>query len=79
MQKVQEWLQDNLGIILGVCVGIAVIEVWVPSPRPSRCSVLPDCPCSVGVLVEAEAHQLIEALLLPNGTHGGVPRYCHRN
>lgn len=27
MEKVQEWLQDNLGIILGVCVGIAVIEL----------------------------------------------------
>ncbi|XP_035885165.1 CD82 antigen [Phyllostomus discolor] len=27
MQKVQEWLQDNLGIILGVCVGIAFIEL----------------------------------------------------
>ncbi|XP_054443094.1 CD82 antigen [Pteronotus mesoamericanus] len=27
MQKVEAWLQDNLGIILGVCVGIAVIEL----------------------------------------------------
>ncbi|XP_036924942.1 CD82 antigen [Sturnira hondurensis] len=27
MQKVQKWLQDNLGIILGMCVGIAVIEL----------------------------------------------------
>lgn len=27
MQKVQQWLQDNLGIILGVCVGIALIEL----------------------------------------------------
>lgn len=27
MKKVQEWLQDNLGIILGVCVGIALIEL----------------------------------------------------
>lgn len=25
--KVQAWLQDNLGIILGVCVGVAVIEL----------------------------------------------------
>ncbi|XP_004683626.1 PREDICTED: CD82 antigen [Condylura cristata] len=27
MEKVQQWLQDNLGIILGVCLGIAVIEL----------------------------------------------------
>uniref|UniRef100_A0A8D2ADA2 Tetraspanin n=2 Tax=Sus scrofa TaxID=9823 RepID=A0A8D2ADA2_PIG len=26
MEKVQAWLQENLGIILGVCVGVAVIE-----------------------------------------------------
>ncbi|XP_049746915.1 CD82 antigen [Elephas maximus indicus] len=27
MKRVQEWLQENLGIILGVCLGVAVIEV----------------------------------------------------
>ncbi|XP_061059260.1 CD82 antigen [Eubalaena glacialis] len=27
MDKVQAWLQENLGVILGVCVGIAVIEL----------------------------------------------------
>ncbi|KAM5224265.1 CD82 antigen isoform 2-T2 [Hipposideros larvatus] len=27
MEKVQKWLQDNLGVILGVCVGVAVIEL----------------------------------------------------
>ncbi|XP_069479413.1 CD82 antigen [Ambystoma mexicanum] len=27
MQQVQNWLQDNIGIILGVCVGVAVIEL----------------------------------------------------
>ncbi|KAG8507733.1 CD82 antigen, partial [Galemys pyrenaicus] len=27
MEKVQEWLQSNLGVILGVCVGVAVIEL----------------------------------------------------
>ncbi|KAG8548432.1 hypothetical protein GDO81_025370 [Engystomops pustulosus] len=27
MQKVESWLQDNLAIILGVCVGVAVIEL----------------------------------------------------
>ncbi|KAK1335705.1 hypothetical protein QTO34_003498 [Cnephaeus nilssonii] len=27
MEKVQSWLQDNLGTILGVCVGVAVIEL----------------------------------------------------
>ncbi|XP_037378314.1 CD82 antigen [Talpa occidentalis] len=27
MKKVQEWLQNNLGIILGVCVGVALIEL----------------------------------------------------
>ncbi|KAB1272766.1 CD82 antigen [Camelus dromedarius] len=27
MKKVQAWLQENLGIILGVCVGVAVIEL----------------------------------------------------
>ncbi|NP_001085817.1 CD82 molecule S homeolog [Xenopus laevis] len=27
MQGVESWLQDNLGIILGVCVGVAVIEL----------------------------------------------------
>ena len=30
MEKVQGWLQENLGVILGVCVGVAVIEVWSP-------------------------------------------------
>ena len=34
MEKVQGWLQENLGVILGVCVGVAVIEVWVPYPPP---------------------------------------------
>lgn len=24
---VQDWLKDNLGIILGVCTGVAVVEV----------------------------------------------------
>ncbi|KAM7085792.1 CD82 antigen isoform 1-T2 [Molossus nigricans] len=27
MEKVQAWLQDNLGVILGVCGGVAVIEL----------------------------------------------------
>uniref|UniRef100_A0A673TXW3 Tetraspanin n=1 Tax=Suricata suricatta TaxID=37032 RepID=A0A673TXW3_SURSU len=27
MKKVQVWLQENMGIILGVCVGVAVIEL----------------------------------------------------
>nr|XP_005302275.1 CD82 antigen [Chrysemys picta bellii] len=27
MSSVQSWLQDNLGIILGVCTGVAVIEL----------------------------------------------------
>ncbi|XP_058161473.1 CD82 antigen [Dasypus novemcinctus] len=27
MEKVQAWLQENVGIILGVCVGIAVVEL----------------------------------------------------
>ncbi|KAM7165398.1 CD82 antigen [Macrochelys suwanniensis] len=27
MSNVQSWLQDNLGIILGVCTGVAVIEL----------------------------------------------------
>ncbi|KAG8438366.1 hypothetical protein GDO86_008882 [Hymenochirus boettgeri] len=27
MQGVESWLQNNLGIILGVCVGVAVIEL----------------------------------------------------
>lgn len=27
MDGVEEWLKDNLGIILGVCTGVAVIEV----------------------------------------------------
>ncbi|XP_073664900.1 CD82 antigen isoform X2 [Tursiops truncatus] len=27
MEKVQAWLQENLGVILGVCVGVAVIEL----------------------------------------------------
>ncbi|XP_074086613.1 CD82 antigen [Macrotis lagotis] len=27
MEKVQKWLQDNLGIILGACIGVAVIEL----------------------------------------------------
>ncbi|XP_029438046.1 CD82 antigen [Rhinatrema bivittatum] len=28
MEGVQSWLQDNIGIILGICVGVAVIEVF---------------------------------------------------
>ncbi|VTJ84535.1 Hypothetical predicted protein [Marmota monax] len=27
MERVQAWLQENLTIILGVCVGVAVIEL----------------------------------------------------
>ncbi|XP_036620209.1 CD82 antigen [Trichosurus vulpecula] len=27
MEKVEKWLRDNLGIILGACVGVAVIEL----------------------------------------------------
>ncbi|XP_051822153.1 CD82 antigen [Antechinus flavipes] len=27
MEKVQKWLEDNLGIILGTCIGVAVIEL----------------------------------------------------
>lgn len=27
MDGVQDWLKDNLGIILGVCTGVAVVEV----------------------------------------------------
>lgn len=27
MEKVQEWLKENLGVILGVCVGVAVVEL----------------------------------------------------
>lgn len=27
MDGVQDWLKDNLGIILGVCVGVAVVEL----------------------------------------------------
>ncbi|XP_072474324.1 CD82 antigen [Notamacropus eugenii] len=27
MDRVQKWLQDNLGIILGACIGVAVIEL----------------------------------------------------
>lgn len=50
MEKVQSWLQDNLGIILGVCVGVAVIEVRVPSPQPSPCPGPGDCPCCAHVL-----------------------------
>lgn len=43
MERVQAWLQENLAIILGVCVGVAVIEVS-PSPTWSSCSSLPS-PC----------------------------------
>uniref|UniRef100_K7G1L1 Tetraspanin n=1 Tax=Pelodiscus sinensis TaxID=13735 RepID=K7G1L1_PELSI len=31
MNNVESWLQDNLGIILGVCTGVAVIEMGIPS------------------------------------------------
>ena len=41
MEKVQGWLQENLGVILGVCVGVAVIEVWVPSPPTTPLKKLP--------------------------------------
>uniref|UniRef100_A0A8D2JMT2 Tetraspanin n=1 Tax=Sciurus vulgaris TaxID=55149 RepID=A0A8D2JMT2_SCIVU len=27
MEKVEAWLQENLGVVLGVCVGVAVIEL----------------------------------------------------
>lgn len=48
MEKAQAWLQENFGILLGVCAGVAVIEVC-PSPCAafpwalSRMS-LPSCP-----------------------------------
>lgn len=50
MEMVQSWLQENLGTILGVCVGVAVIEVRVPSLQLSPCSVPVGCPCCVDVL-----------------------------
>lgn len=53
MEKVQSWLQDNLGTILGVCVGVAVIEVRVPSLQPSPCSAPVGYPCCADVLGEA--------------------------
>lgn len=66
MEKVQGWLQENLGVILGVCVGVAVIEVWVPSlPTPA-----PGCPLPRLALLcrhpgwregWAEAHRLLGA------------------
>lgn len=66
MEKVQGWLQENLGVILGVCVGVAVIEVWVPSPPtthpvlpPTRFNLLCRCPGWREGLVEA--HRLLEA------------------
>uniref|UniRef100_A0A8C8X1Z2 Tetraspanin n=1 Tax=Panthera leo TaxID=9689 RepID=A0A8C8X1Z2_PANLE len=34
MKKVQVWLQENMGIILGVCVGVAVTEVGILSSPP---------------------------------------------
>lgn len=27
MDGVEQWLKDNLGVILGVCTGVAIIEV----------------------------------------------------
>lgn len=27
MDGVEKWLKDNLGVILGVCTGVAVVEV----------------------------------------------------
>lgn len=52
MEKVQAWLQENLGIILGVCVGVAVIEVCAPFPAalPTLCPpILPLlCGCAPG-------------------------------
>ena len=56
MEKVQGWLQENLGVILGVCVGVAVIEVWVPSPLPPP---------------RAALHQIQPALQM-FGVEGGV-------
>lgn len=34
MKKVQEWLQENLAILLGVCAGVALIEVSPPQAFP---------------------------------------------
>lgn len=37
MKKVQEWLQENLAILLGVCAGVALIEVSPPQASPGLC------------------------------------------
>lgn len=36
MEKAQAWLQENFSILLGVCAGVAVIEVCpsLPSSLP---------------------------------------------
>lgn len=39
MEKAQAWLQENFGILLGVCAGVAVIEVWPSPTQPSPGSV----------------------------------------
>lgn len=52
MEKVQAWLQENVGIILGVCVGVAVIEVWVPYPPALPMLCPPSCPFSADILGE---------------------------
>lgn len=55
MEKAQAWLQENFGILLGVCAGVAVIEVCPslpcsralgsvsntsPAPAPLHCCFL---------------------------------------
>lgn len=72
MEKVQAWLQDNLGVILGVCVGVAVIEVWLPPPR----AVLLGCPCSADALGEAEAHRPPEAHRPLEALWQAWPEHC---
>lgn len=37
MDGVERWLKDNLGVILGVCTGVAVVEVSLSLRLSSYC------------------------------------------
>lgn len=40
MTSVEKWLQENCGVILGICVGVAVVEVSVFSSSFKRFIVM---------------------------------------
>lgn len=56
MEKAQAWLQENFGILLGVCAGVAVIEVCpsLPSSLPPGICLTYPSPTALALLLSCK-------------------------